>query len=132
AVAPERWGKEEAGVPEEVQRLLAERTVPADTPARVCVHHTLIPMLKPSPQARVNVARVMFETDRLPAGWEQHLNRFDRIWVPSEFNRDTFVRSGVCPDKIAVLPGAIDPAPFAAAVEPWLLPEVDRQDAKHA
>src|SRR5207247_11184257 len=94
-------------------------TVPADAPAELFVSHTLPLLQQPSPHARFNIARTMFETDRLPAGFVERLNRMDRIWVPSEFNRETFVRSGVDPDKIAVLPGAIDPDPFAADVEPW-------------
>jgi glycosyltransferase involved in cell wall biosynthesis len=32
----------------------------------------------------------------------------NRIWVPSEFNRQTFANAGVDPDKLAVVPGAID------------------------
>src|SRR5262249_30973208 len=122
AVAPARWGEAEAGLAPEVQARLAERSVPPDTAADLFVCHTLIPLVQPSPQARVNVARVMFETDRLPEGWAGHLNRMDRIWVPSEFNRETFVRNGVEPGKLAVLPGSIDPAPFAADVPPWPLP----------
>src|SRR5207244_1892552 len=47
-------------------------------------------------------------------------------WVPSEFNRETFVRSGVDPAKIAIVPGAMDPAPFAAVVEPWPVPGEER------
>src|SRR5207247_2311553 len=49
-------------------------------------------------------------------------NQMDRIWVASEFNRETFVRSGVDPAKISVVPEAIDAAAFAADVEPWPLP----------
>src|SRR5205807_1421971 len=66
--------------------------------------------LRPTPDARFNIARTMFETDRLPEGAPERLNTFDRIWVPSRFNQETFIRSGVDPTKIAVVPGAIDPA----------------------
>src|SRR5207248_3888517 len=106
----------------ELRALIAERTVAADTDAELCVTQSLPALLRPSPRAGLNIARTMFETDRLPPGWEGRLNAMDRIWVPSEFNRETFVRSGVDPDKIAVLPGAIDAAPFAAEVEPWPVP----------
>jgi glycosyltransferase involved in cell wall biosynthesis len=119
ALAPEQWGEEEAGIAPEVRAQIEERTVPRETPSDLYVCHTLPPLVEPSPSARLNIARTMFETDRLPAGWEGCLNRMDRIWVPSEFNRETFVRSGVDPDKLAVLPGCLDPAPFAEAVEPY-------------
>jgi glycosyltransferase involved in cell wall biosynthesis len=122
AVWPERWGQEEAGLAPEARAQIEERAVPAGSPAELYVYHTLAALQEPSPQARFNIGRTMFETDRLPAGWAERLNRMDRLWVPSEFNRETFVRSGVAPEKIAVVPGAIDPAPFAAEVEPLPLP----------
>jgi len=122
ALTPEQWGQEDAGMAPEIRATIQERAVPADTPAELFVCHTLPPLQQPSPHARFNVARTMFETDRLPQGWEALLNRMDRVWVPSEFNRETFVRSGVDPEKIAVVPAALDAAPFAAEVEPWPLP----------
>jgi glycosyltransferase involved in cell wall biosynthesis len=54
----------------------------------------------------------MFETDRLPESWPDLLNRFDAVWVPSEFNRETFVRSGVEPARLAVVPGGVDTSVF--------------------
>src|SRR5262249_33774483 len=96
--------------------------VPADALAELFVSHTLLVLQRPSPNARLNVARTMFETDGLPPGGAEALNAMDRIWVPSAFNRETFARSGVDPAKIAVLPGAIDAPAFAAEVVPWPLP----------
>lgn len=63
----------------------------------------------------------MFETDRLPEGWASALNTLDEVWVPSHFNRATFARSGVTESKIHVIPGCIDPAPYANA-RPTTLP----------
>ena len=57
---------------------------------------------------RPNVVRTMEETDGLASDWPAACNRFDRIWVPSAFNADTFERSGVDPRKLAIVPGAID------------------------
>lgn len=52
----------------------------------------------------------MSEADRLAGPAVARLNAMDRVWVPSEFNRETFVRAGVHTGKLAVIPGAIDPA----------------------
>ena len=41
------------------------------------------------------VGRTMFEADQLPQHLVEHCNLFDEIWVPSEFNRQTFAASGV-------------------------------------
>jgi glycosyltransferase involved in cell wall biosynthesis len=57
---------------------------------------------------RVSVVRTMFETDRVPADWVQWLVDCDEVWVPTEFNRETFVRSGLRPERVRVLPETID------------------------
>jgi len=61
-----------------------------------------------------------WETDRLPAHWPDILNRLDRIWVPSTWNRAVFRDSGVTV-PIDVVPHILDAAPPAAdgAVDPW-------------
>jgi len=41
----------------------------------------------------VTVGRTMFETDRLPEGWEARLNQMDDVWVPTEFHRGVFERA---------------------------------------
>lgn len=48
----------------------------------------------------VVVGRTMFETDSLPNGWAERINRMDKVWVPTRFNRDIFIRGGVNPDKV--------------------------------
>ena len=55
-----------------------------------------------------NVARTMFETDRLPKAWLRRLLEVDEIWVPARFNVETFQRGGVPGGKIHVLPGTLD------------------------
>jgi hypothetical protein len=41
------------------------------------------------------VAYIAWETDRLPAGWADVLNRFERVIVPSQFNAQVCAASGV-------------------------------------
>jgi RNA polymerase sigma factor (sigma-70 family) len=122
ALAPCRWGDDESGATPELRAAIEARAVPPDAPAELFVSHTLLVLQRPSPLARFNVARTMFETDGLPPGGAEALNAMDRVWVPSAFNRETFARSGVDSEKIAVLPGAIDAHAFAAEAEPWPLP----------
>jgi len=122
AVAPVIWNAEAAVLPDETRRLLETHTVPRDTAAIIFVSQSTPPLNRPSPSALVSVARTMFETDGLLPGWEQILNEMDRIWVPSEFNRESFASAGVDPRKIAVIPGCIDATPFAEPVDPWPVP----------
>lgn len=49
-----------------------------------------------------------WETDRLPATWPEVLNRFDLVLVPSAFNRQAFIRSGVH-TPVEVVPHAARP-----------------------
>ena len=56
----------------------------------------------------VNVQRCMFETDSLPAGWTAPLRDRDEVWVPSEFNRQTFASGGVREDRLKILGGTLD------------------------
>jgi hypothetical protein len=41
------------------------------------------------------VSFTTWETDRLPGPWVEILSEYDRVLVPSRFNRDTFVSSGL-------------------------------------
>ena len=53
-----------------------------------------------------------WETDRLPRAWPGILNRLDRVWVPSRWNKEVFRRSGVCV-PIDVVPHVLEPMPPA-------------------
>src|SRR5688500_18246801 len=67
----------------------------------------------------------MFETDRLQPERVAALNKMDRVWAPSKFNQETFVRSGVDPARTAVVAGAMEAAPFAAPFQAWPVPGND-------
>lgn len=54
------------------------------------------------------IGRSMFETDSVPQNWIHPTTSIDFVWVPSEFNRQTFTAGGVNASKIEVLPELID------------------------
>jgi glycosyltransferase involved in cell wall biosynthesis len=55
------------------------------------------------------VGRSMFETDRINEAWLPAIsNNVHEVWVPSEFNRGTFSRSGVDVKMLYVIPEAVD------------------------
>ena len=60
------------------------------------------------PDAVFNIGRTMFETDRIAPSWVSCGNQMDEMWVPSQFNLETFAASGVERDKLVVMPGAVD------------------------
>ena len=107
-----RWSDKVAVLPPERERILQNlMRQPAQAEA-VSVCHILAPLFQRDASARANIGRTMFETDRLPEGWADACNQMDAIWVPSRFNVETFAGAGVQREKLRVVPGAIDLAPY--------------------
>ena len=50
----------------------------------------------------------MYETDRVPEGWVDKINKMDEIWVPTQFHVETFANSGVDKGKLVVIPESVD------------------------
>ena len=73
--------------------------------------------LKALPELRAYCS-VAWEVDGLPEGWTDALNHYERVFVPSAFNRETFVAGGVTTD-VEVLPH-IAASPAAQAQLPEL------------
>jgi glycosyltransferase involved in cell wall biosynthesis len=69
------------------------------------------------------VGRASFWTDRVPSAWVERCNVLDEIWVPSEFNRESFAASGVNTDKLRILPTGIDATHFRPGIAPFTIPE---------
>ncbi len=67
-------------------------------------------------ERRINIARVMLESDSLPRLWVDVLNSMDEVWAASRFNVRTFKNAGVDPSKIHVIPDIADPR-FAHAAK---------------
>jgi len=46
----------------------------------------------------------MFETDSLPKHMAEHVAAMDEVWVPTEFNRQSFAAAGIDVRKIFLVP----------------------------
>lgn len=64
-----------------------------------------------------------WEADRIPRHWPKILNRFDQVLVPSSFNRDSFIASGVT-TPVSVVPH-IAPADPPEPAPPGRLGDID-------
>ena len=102
-----------------VDQLMLERQL-ARQPGAPCVAvHHYVPRRGRDPlPGVVNVARVMFETDRLPTGWARLLESWPAVWVTSSHNHEVFVNGGVPPAKLHLLGQTIDFDAFHPAAEP--------------
>ncbi|GIP55057.1 glycosyltransferase [Paenibacillus vini] len=73
------------------------------------IHYQSIPAHSLSlPRAPLSIGRTMFETDSLPRNWVENLKKITEVWVPSEFNRESFTAAGLNPERIYVLPASLD------------------------
>jgi glycosyltransferase involved in cell wall biosynthesis len=102
-----------AGLETNVKRAL-QKMIPqeGEHSGMISVCHGPAPCFQRHPGFKHHIGRTMFETDRLPESWLPFMDMMDEIWVPSTFNRDAFVQSGVNPSKLSILPGAVDEAWF--------------------
>ena len=100
----------------------------AQVPAAPCFIHlqylssNLQPKGNTTNGARINIGRTTFGTDRIPTDWVPRCNAMDEIWVPSEFNIETFAWSGVERRKLHKVPVAIAVDQFGNNLEPLPLP----------
>ena len=123
ALVEQRWSARDAGLaPDErahLQALLA-RPLPPDRPY-LRVWHTFPPLFQPDPKALVTIGRTMFETDGLPPEWVAASQRVDLLWVPSDFNRETFQQAGLPAERLRILPGCLEVERYGPHVAPWPL-----------
>lgn len=64
------------------------------------------------PRVVKNIGMSIFETDRIDASWAENLNKMDEIWVPTQFNYDTFKNSGCDESKMKIVRYCIDTRTF--------------------
>jgi GT2 family glycosyltransferase len=73
-------------------------------------------------RGRYKVGYTMLEVNGFPAEWVRQANAMDEVWVPSEFNREGFLASGL-QRPIHVVPLGVDTDYFhpgvAAVPNPW-------------
>eukprot|EP01112_Ceratiomyxa_fruticulosa_P000319 TRINITY_DN1029_c0_g1_i1.p1 TRINITY_DN1029_c0_g1~~TRINITY_DN1029_c0_g1_i1.p1 ORF type:complete len:487 (+),score=88.13 TRINITY_DN1029_c0_g1_i1:1036-2496(+) len=77
-------------------------------PPRILVSHTEPQVLQTFSWARINIARTMWEMQNLSPNTIPVLSRFDDVWVPSNFNRDSFISAGIHKDKVVVIEECIE------------------------
>jgi glycosyltransferase involved in cell wall biosynthesis len=103
--------------PENAERL--EQLIPLGRPERfVHVMHYGAAHFERRQDAIRHVGRTMWETDSLPPDWVPKCNEMDEIWVPSDFNVETFARAGVIREKLHKIPEGLQPELYEPIVAP--------------
>lgn len=102
--------------PEERGRFVQLMATPLSPPF-VSIVHSPAYAFQRHPLAFWNIGRTVFETDRIPNEWAARCNQMDEVWVPTDFNVETFRKSGVRV-PLFVIPEGVDTDFFRPDVPP--------------
>ncbi|MGD1019103.1 MAG: glycosyltransferase [Verrucomicrobiia bacterium] len=99
------------------------RNVATNAPidAAVTVRHEWPPDWR-RPQRGALVVIQPWEYGALPVAWVEQSCHVNQFWVPSEYVREVYVRSGIPEAKVKVVPNGIDPERFYPGAQPLSLP----------
>ncbi|HEY3368233.1 MAG TPA: glycosyltransferase [Symbiobacteriaceae bacterium] len=103
----------------EAHRPLAERLWHRPDRLEVTVRHCWPPLLEPAGAGRLVIC-LPWELGAIPTEYLEGLRAADQVWVYSEWVRQGAIRSGLDPERVAVVPCGFDPAIFR--------PDNDRED----
>ncbi|MDP6503405.1 MAG: class I SAM-dependent methyltransferase, partial [Planctomycetota bacterium] len=106
-----------------LQKLEQMHGVPLSSEGFVHVMHLAPPFYQKAPGAAVNIGRANFGADRLPIEWVPRCNEMDEIWVPSDFNIESFAFSGVDRERLHKIPLCFDAQKFGEHVPPVQMPK---------
>lgn len=90
-------------------------------PADIHVRHQWPPNLVPPTEGHWVMIQP-WEFGSLPKDWIQVMNEsVDEVWVPSTFVRDCYIKSGMNPNGIAVVPNGVNTDRFSPKSKPYPL-----------
>ena len=104
--------------PDVVEELRSLERAPVGSSPALVVHSTP-ELFRIAPKLGFvrRIGCTIFETDSLPPRWAEMCNAMDEVWVPSQFNVETFAAAGVDPRKLAVIPYGIDVAAYSPSAD---------------
>jgi glycosyltransferase involved in cell wall biosynthesis len=103
---------------DQLDRLLAQ----SYSPDGITVTHLPPQYLEPITASRYNVGRTMFETTGLSPEAVRRCNAMDELWIPSNFNIETFRQAGVR-TRMFPIAGGIDTTRFHPDNPPLGIPD---------
>lgn len=112
-----RLGDRDCELNPKQRKLIANCAARSKQAGGTTVHQMLVSHFVPDPEAERNVLITIFETESLPAGCAEQLNKADSIFLRTEWNRRAFISAGVQPEKIVVIPPPFDSSPFPGRVQ---------------
>jgi len=120
---PVNWSNIKSELDEKEKHIL-ERLIENEEKKKYINLYNIFPsFFERNEKAVYNIGRTLFETDRIPGDWVDKCNEMDEIWVPSDFNIDTFSKSGVIREKLYKIPECLEPEKFDPGLAPLYIPE---------
>lgn len=101
-------GDQQGALSEAEQQLIQSCAARPKQSGGITIQHMLVTQFEPDPTASCNALITIFETESLPPKIADSLNRADLILLRTEWNRRSFIRGGVAPEKIVVIPPPFD------------------------
>ena len=117
---------------EGIHPLLQPLVVPFQDPlvTKTSFSYTL-PTNLPKIEANNKVQIYNYETTILPSGYAEAMNKFASLILPSsQFAMDIFIKNGVDPKKMKVIPHGYDPTLFNNTIIPHQINDVDDKKFK--
>jgi glycosyltransferase involved in cell wall biosynthesis/Flp pilus assembly protein TadD len=112
-------GSKEASCPElSALAQTLRRSPPAQT--HITVRHAWPPDWRRPASGSLLVIQP-WEFGSLPVDWVANSRQVDEFWVPSTYVREVYVKSGMPPEKVKVVPNGIDPEKFRPEAKPMPL-----------
>ncbi len=94
---------------------------PLSGPADVHVRHQWPPDFTPPREGHWVIVQP-WEFGSLPKEWVQRISTvIDEVWVPSRYVRDCYLRSGVAPERVFVVPNGVDTRLYHPEIAPYRL-----------
>ncbi|WP_078412219.1 glycosyltransferase family 4 protein [Priestia abyssalis] len=122
-IIPQDWSQLGCDLPAlqkmRLQKLCGKEVLSEGPILHLCIAEGFHPI-----PGRFNIGMTMLECDRIPQHWVKKCNQMDQVWVPSTFNRATFIRSGVKQDKIRVVPIGVDIGHFHPKTAELHVPDI--------
>ena len=116
------WHYREAVTPAGREEL-ADLLVPEPARVAASIEHAPGRLLDPYAHGRLRIGRTALAALDVPRDWVVRLNQLDETWVSNRTEADALVAAGVDPDRVAVVPEAIELDRFDPGTPPLPLPD---------
>lgn len=115
------WHHREAVTPAG-REALADLMLPEPARVRASVEHAPGRLLDPYAHGTLRIGRTALAALDVPRDWVVRLNQLDETWVSDRAEAEALVAAGVDPERVAVVPEAVELDLFDPATAPLALP----------